>query len=296
MNFNDHLIPIEEGQAVSAGWTSYCPKPAGVTWHWTATWDLETCRKILGGSDALRKGEASAHFGVGSSFMEGVDRYVKIEDRSWHAGANQVLRWDGKPVSYEGQWWSGARTTIGIETVNIGYARAGVAAESHWLRAVDPTGRMEMRIQPWSHEQVHLMIELGRYIQERYPHLTWRDHHGHHDISPGYKVDVCAFPMAKVLRGIYGAEIPDIWSGLWSVKNRQIALVKLGYSLGTYGSQGNGVDGSWGRMSDAALRAFQRDRGLVENGCWTQEVNYQVHLLKPGWLKKMSQIGQGMNR
>ena len=38
---DEHLIPVKKGHAVSAGWPSATGgKPHGVTWHWTATWDL----------------------------------------------------------------------------------------------------------------------------------------------------------------------------------------------------------------------------------------------------------------
>src|SRR6266511_2520349 len=89
------LVPLEHGQAVSVGWPASiggCPR--GVTWHWTATWDLATCRRTLGGANATRKGQASAHYAVGRSRAEGVDRYVALENRSWHAGVQQTLRWD----------------------------------------------------------------------------------------------------------------------------------------------------------------------------------------------------------
>jgi len=275
----DHMIPVESGQAVSVGWTSYGDrKPWGVTWHWTATWDLAMCSKILGGANATRKGEASAHYGIGLSFEEGVDRYVSLENRSWHAGAGQEMRWDGKSVRHDGQWWSGARTTVGVETVNIGYARKGVTAQPDWKFCVHPNGKQEMFVPPWPEEQIAMMIAIGKEIVERWPHIKVRDHHGHHDICPGHKSDVCGFPFARVLRGIYDdPTIPDVWEPLWTNEQRQRALVALGYDLGSFGPNGDGVDGDWGRKSDAVLRDFQRSRGMVENGQWTTFVNWEVY-------------------
>jgi peptidoglycan hydrolase-like protein with peptidoglycan-binding domain len=144
-DFNDYLIPVASGQAVSPGWGNLSA-PIGVTWHWTATWDLATCRKILGGSNALRKGEASAHFGVGRTQAEGVDRYVLLENRSWHCGKGQTLTVYGKEMTDPDQ--KGARTTVGIETVNIGYARDGVDAGEDWIRVLSGNGRQELLIQP----------------------------------------------------------------------------------------------------------------------------------------------------
>jgi hypothetical protein len=161
--------------------------------------------------------------------------------------------------------------------VNIGYARRRVKAGEDWIEAWDPSGRQKMLVQPWPEEQIEMMIELGKYIQERFPHLTWQDHHGHHDICPGYKVDVAGFPMARILRGIYCEHVPDIWTQFWDVELRQRALVDMGYYLGKFGPNKDGVDGDWGRASEAALSDFQTDAGLVVNGYWTQSVSLAAH-------------------
>jgi hypothetical protein len=243
----------------------------GVTWHWTVTRDLALCRRLLGGANAQRRGEASAHYGIGRTYAEGVDRYVSIEDRSWHAGINQTLQWDGKPLL--DNRFKGARTTIGVETVGIGFARNGVPAGSDWIVAAEPNGKHVMRVQPWTDEQIVMMIAVGKEIIHRWPGITFRDHHGHHDICPGYKQDVAGFPFARVLRGIYdNPGIPDVWTPFWTPTQRQHALLALGYDLGR-----TGADGDWGRLSDAALRKFQRENGMVQNGMWTTFVNWKVY-------------------
>lgn len=48
-----------------------------------------------------------------------------------------------------------------------------------------------------------------------------------------------------------------------TVKERQEALLKLGYDLGKWGA-----DGSWGTASRGALLAFQDNAGLVSDGVW----------------------------
>jgi N-acetyl-anhydromuramyl-L-alanine amidase AmpD len=285
LKLNDkYLIPIEKGQAVGKGWKSRSGyKPMGVTWHWTAGWDLERgCSKILGGANASRKGKASAHFGVGRSFDEGIDRYVTIENRSWHAGANQTLRWDGKPCVINGVRYSGASYCIGIETVNVGYARKGVKAKEDWSECASANGT-EYKIQPWTEEQIEMMIALGKHIQEKWSHLTWEDHHDHQDLCAGYKTDSIGFPFARVLRGVYNdPSIPDVWSPFLTNEQRQQALIDLGYDLGKWGA-----DGDWGRMSDSALRDFQELHGMVENGMWTTFVSKKVYTaLEEKGLKK----------
>ena len=268
----DVLIPVAEGHAVSAGWLPATGgRPAGVTWHWTATHDLATCRRLLGGPDAERRNQASAHFCVGRSFTEGIDRYVSLENRSWHAGMNQLLRWDGKALASRDD--IGTRTTIGIETVNLGFARRGVPASDDWIRYDSPNGRFKMRIQPWTEEQVEMMITLGREVVQRFSHITPRDHHGHHDLCPTYKLDPSGFPFARVLRGIYDdPSIPDVWTPYATVRRRQQALIDLGLDLGP-----TGADAKWGMRSDAALREFQRARGLVEDGWWTSFFCWHLH-------------------
>lgn len=265
------------GHAVSSsGWTYTNGVPTSITWHWTATWDRKTCDKLLGGSDALRKpqwnenskkweGGASAHYCVGRSFQEGISQYVSLEHRSWHAGGGQKLRWDGKKVSVDGQFLSGARTSVGIETVEVGFERAGIPREEDWVRVYDTSGKREMWIQPWTEEQIEMMIYIGKEIIKKYPHIQEIDHHGHMDICPGHKDDPSlAFPFAKVLSGIYERDITDVWSPFLLIEPRQKALQLLGYDLGSWG-----IDGNWGNISDAALRQFQKDYDLEIDGYWS---------------------------
>ena len=262
--FSDaHMVPVEAGQAVGRGWLGVTAgKPVGVTWHWSVTTDLAGLDAVLGGAHASRRGEASAHYGVGRSFAEGVHRYVALENRSWHAGAFQTVRWDGKPSTQETK---GARTTVGIETVNMGYARPGLAAGPGWIRAGHTDSRFILEIQPWTEEQIEMMIATGKEIVARWRNIRPEHHHGHHDLEPGAKLDVIGFPFARVLRGIYDdPDIPDIWTPTWFPIQRQRILIALGYDLGP-----SGADGQWGRFSSAALAGFQRDQDLTVNGHWS---------------------------
>ena len=276
----DHMIPVASGQAVSRGWTSYSDKkPLGVTWHWTATWDLKTCTRILGGSDALRKGEASCHYGIGRTFDEGVHQYIDLDNRSWHAGAGQTKNYDGTPL--KSSRYKASRNCIGIETVHIGYTRKRVPRLDDYYDVGTQNGSI-ITVAPWTEEQILMMIHVGQLIVERFPHIGPRDHHGHHDICPGRKTDVNGFPFARVLRGIYGDDsIPDVWSEFWEgeagIQARQQALIDLGYNLGTYGA-----DGDWGRMSEAALEKFQADNDMVVDGMWDTYVCWKIHDLRNG--------------
>ncbi len=258
----DWLLPLEPGQAVSPGWPSPTG-PVGVTWHWPATWDLLTCSRVLGGKNPLRKGQASAHCGIGRTTQEGVHQYVTLENRSWHAGIEQLFRWDGQPLTSPSE--KASRTTVGVEAVSIGFARSGVPAQAEWIDVDTPDGLTHLRVQPWTDEQVALMIELGRDIVAKFPHIRPDHHHGHSDLCPTYKQDVLGFPFAKVLQGIYQDEsLPDVWTPFRTVVDRQRALVTLGYDLGP-----SGADGDWGRHSRDALVKFHTDSGLPAQPYWT---------------------------
>src|SRR5688572_9309498 len=263
--FRDVLIPLASDQAVSAGWTNATNKrPLGVTWHWTATWDLALCRRVLGGKNAERKGQASAHYAVGRTFDEGIDRYVTLANRSWHAGIGQLCQYNGRPFTNKPAQ-KGTRTTVGVETVNIGYARPGVAARPDWIRVAKTNGREVVKVQDWPDEQIEMMIAVGKEIITSFANIMVRDHHGHHDICPGYKDDVIGFPFAKVLRGLYDDDaIPDVWTPTMFAAQRQRILIALGYDLGA-----TGADGKWGQRSDRALIGFQRRSGLETTGHWS---------------------------
>lgn len=270
---DDYLLPLEDGQAVSRGWTQATAfRPVGVTWHWTATWDLGKCREVIGGPEPERKGEASAHYAIGRSFDEGVDRYVLLENRSWHAGKEQLLRWDGQAL--ESPAFKGARTTVGIETVNIGYAREEAPAGPDWLPGATPDGQQQLLIQPWTEPQIEMMIAIGKEVVARWPHIRPGDHQGHQDLCPTYKQDVLCFPFARVLRGIYDDPgLPDRWTPYWTVAGRQKALRQLGFRL----DDAELAESRWGTTSDQALRGCQQLAGLVVDGLWTCFVSRAIH-------------------
>lgn len=262
--FSDQMmIPVQPGQSVSRGWTSATgDRPVGITWHWTAIESLADTSRVLGGANATNKGISSAHYGVGRTFAEGVHRYVSLENRSWHAGKNQKIRWDGGRAN---QATKATRTSVGVETCNVGYARPGFPAGPDWIEAVDTDCKWIMKVQPWTEEQFEMMVAVGREILQRWPHIPFRHNHGHHDICPGYKQDVGGFPFARLLRAIYEDDtIPDVWSPLWTTVARQRVLLRLGYDLGPWGA-----DGSWGDWSQRALDAFQKDAGAVRVPNWT---------------------------
>ena len=61
------------------------------------------------------------------------------------------------------------------------------------------------------------------------------------------------------------------------VAEMQSSLMKLGYNLGSYGA-----DGIFGNVTKSAVRAFQRDQSLTEDGIFdTEEYNALIAILTP---------------
>ncbi len=52
------------------------------------------------------------------------------------------------------------------------------------------------------------------------------------------------------------------------VAELQAALASLGYELGTYGPQRDGIDGDYGSKTVAAVKAFQQAAGLTVDGIY----------------------------
>lgn len=50
------------------------------------------------------------------------------------------------------------------------------------------------------------------------------------------------------------------------VKTAQQALKNLGYDLGKFGEKLDGIDGVFGKVTESAVRAFQKSKGLTETG------------------------------
>lgn len=272
---DDWRIPYGGDQAVQQGWPA--GRPMGVTWHWAVCSTIGSLDATLGGAHAARKGSASAHYGVGRSFAEGVHRYVYVSDRSYHAGVEQTVRWDGKPKANDAD--KGTRTTIGIETVTMGHEWRKSKVKPGWIPVADDLGG-PIWVEPWTEPQVTMMIAVAREIQGVWGHLGPRSHHGHSDLCPSYKTDVTGFPFARVLRGVYGdAAVPDVWTPFTTVEGRQRALILLGYDLGA-----TGADGQWGKRSKQALADFKTSRGLAPRerpddpigGHWSTFVGWAV--------------------
>ena len=204
-------------------------------------------------------------------------RYAGVDRVTHHAGAGVLRRINGAeatPITkHSGGYYrhlgnyNTSYNSVGIETCNFGYARRSrqtgkttVAAKADWPYIIPkhgrtvtnwrnkgkgvPSSRKWWRIEPWPPEQIALCIYLGKHIVSELPHITMRNHHGHHDTCPIRKIDIIGFPFARVLRSVYPDEIvPDVWSHFLVSVNRgndrrttthprQLALLQFNYEMG----------------------------------------------------------------
>lgn len=151
--------------------------------------------------------------------------------RAWHAGASN---WRGRTNLND--------TSIGIEIVNRGFTRD--LQETHW--------------QPYTPEQIALLIQLSRDIVQRYA-LQPKDVVGHSDIAPQRKQDPGPlFPWQQLAQAGIGAwpderEVARYLAG--RDKHAPVARASLLEKLARYGY---GVDPAWdGRQQRNLIAAFQ---------------------------------------
>lgn len=156
---------------------------------------------------------------------------VPEDMRAWHAGASN---WHGRTNLND--------TSIGIEIVNQGYSRGLLA--THW--------------QPYTPEQIELLIRLSRDIIKRYD-IQPTDVVGHSDIAPQRKQDPGPlFPWGQLAQAGIGAwpdktEVERYLDG--RDKHAMVPMERLLEKLARYGY---GVDPDWdARQQRNLLAAFQ---------------------------------------
>jgi hypothetical protein len=70
-------------------------------------------------------------------------------------------------------------------------------------------------------------------------------------------------------RGMHGADVTAL----------QEALVALGYDLGSFGDEQNGIDGDYGYGTEAAVKAFQRKAELTVDGVYGKDSHAALQLM-----------------
>ena len=91
-------------------------------------------------------------------------------------------------------------------------------------------------------------------------HLTMADVFPHADFGKA------ACPGRTLTFLAHSLQVARARAVSYSDRDWQQALVSLGYDLGSFGPNGDGVDGKWGSSSREGLIKFQLDHGLDGNG------------------------------
>lgn len=65
----------------------------------------------------------------------------------------------------------------------------------------------------------------------------------------------------------------DLEIGQAVVRGYQRILVEMGFDLGNFGPDRDGVDGDWGKVSRDAMKQFQRQLGVEATGEWNSETD-----------------------
>jgi N-acetyl-anhydromuramyl-L-alanine amidase AmpD len=202
-------------------------------------------------------GKTSAHFVVG---RDGVITQLADADRKCnHAGKSS---WRGR------QMCNGF--SIGIEIVNPGkLLERGDGAVSSvgtvYDRAAYGIGRCTTPAHgdgwwmPYTPQQIEAVEQLVSALAAAYPTIT--EVVGHHDISPGRKVDptpLMDWPRMRAALARAGKVAPHSPAEA-DIEAAQARLDALGYNPGL-------IDGRLGTRTSAALFAFQRENGLPPTG------------------------------
>ena len=270
MKITERLLP--KGRPWAEGWPE--GHPSGVTWHWTAGGSLAGCYATIGPVPGARD-DASAHYAVGRTLKEGIDQYVLLDDRSFHAGKNQTLRGDGKPRTGAGE--SASRMYIGVETVHLGWVREGNPATPGTAAYPGVDCSSLYQIPPWTEACIEGCVVVARAIIARWPHIRAEDHHGHGDLCPNYKVDPLGFPFARVLSEAYGVKVPDVWGATRTFQQRQAALNALSVRRPDLQIAQLKVDGVFGNASKTALRVARLALCGVADSMWPTAFSWRLH-------------------
>lgn len=265
----DHML-LRDGKPVSFQRTpnvsGTISKPTLLVMHYTASQSAKGAISWLCNPQA----KASAHLVIDEAGL--VTQLAPFNLQTWHAGRSS---WKGR---------SGCNSfSIGIEISNPGWltkVASGKFVDSQG-KSVPPDRVMEAKGRYWmtyAPAQVTACIEVAQAICDAY---GIRDIAGHEDIAPGRKTDPGpAFAMASFRSRVFGRgdDAPDeeddapAPGGFASPVLRKGAngdsVVALQWLLNRAGAAIPTLktDGGFGPMTEAAVMAFQKARGLAADG------------------------------
>lgn len=210
--------------------------------HMASNATIERCGEIF------QTREASTNYGIGTDGRVGM--YVEEKDRSW-ASANKPN--DHRAVTIELANDGGASTNWHVSDTAIEKCielcvdicqRNGIEKLNF---TGDTSGNLTM------HKWFIATTCPGPYLESKFPYIANEvNKRLGHDVNPVEpNEEVCNVDLKVLKKGSEGD----------AVKSLQILLIGYGYSCGSWGA-----DGDFGSATDKAVKAYQKDNGLVVDG------------------------------
>ena len=200
--------------------------------HMAGNLSVETCGNVFQGSR-----QASSNYGIGSDGRIGL--YVNECDRAWTSSSKAN---DQQAVTIEVANCGGAPDWKVSDKAYAALIELCVdICKRNNIKALEYTGDKNGNLT--RHNMFAATTCPGPYLQGKFSDIA---------AKVNSRLGAQVAPQAKVLtKGDNGA----------AVKELQENLIKLGYNLGSHGA-----DGSFGSVTQTAVKKFQKDRGLKQDG------------------------------
>jgi peptidoglycan hydrolase-like protein with peptidoglycan-binding domain len=224
--------------------------------HMAGNLSVETCGNVFQGS---RK--ASANYGIGSDGRIGL--YVNECDRAWTSSSSAN---DSQAVTIEVANCSGAPDWKVSDKAYAALIDLCVdICKRNNIKALEYTGDKSGNLT--RHNMFTSTTCPGPYLQGKFSDIAAK-------VNERLGTHTQVAPQANVLtKGDSGAK----------VKALQENLIKLGYDLGGYGA-----DGSFGPATEKAVKKFQKDHGLKQDGVVGAQTLAEIEAALKALTKKTS--------
>ena len=200
--------------------------------HMAGNLSVESCGECFQGTR-----QASSNYGIGSDGRIGL--YVNECDRAWTSSSRTN---DGQAVTIEVANNSGAPNwTVSDKAYAALIDLCVDICQRNGIKALEYTGDANGNLT--RHNMFAATACPGPYLQGRFSDIA---------AKVNARLGAQVAPQANVLtKGDKGPK----------VKTLQENLIKLSYDLGTYGA-----DGDFGTATEKAVKKFQKDHGLEQDG------------------------------
>lgn len=209
--------------------------------HMAGNLSVETCGNVF------QNRSASANYGIGTDGRVGM--YVEEANRSWcssnSANDNRAVTIEVANDEIGGNWHISDAAMAKLIDLCVDICKRNGIAKLNFTG--DKSGNLTM------HKWFTATACPGPYLESKFPYIAdevnKRLASAEENKPKVEEEDEVKLPMLR--KGNKGK----------TVKALQVILIAYGYNLGYYGA-----DGSFGSNTDAAVRAFQKSKGLEADG------------------------------